>query len=89
MLIYKRYFTVQAELSTEKNCLCYRPLTDLKNDIFSEITNDFRVVLSNGFSISPLHNMLNKDSSGKTYTDQCHHILIIIIGILEPTREQV
>ena len=41
------------------------------------------------FFIHPLHHMLDKNFTDTSYIQRCQHILITIMGLHEPTREQV
>lgn len=83
--IYKNLFGVSAELSSATNSLYYALKANPKSMSFEEV----REVLDHNFFIGPLHNILNKEFYDSSYKQHCQHILITIMGLNPPTRQQV
>jgi AraC-like DNA-binding protein len=77
--IYKQYFSVPAKLGCEKNVLIYPSL-------MSQALQETELA---NFAIGPLQNMLDKEFPHSSYANRCQHILQTLMGISEPTREQV
>lgn len=87
--IYKKLLGVNPEISTPITSLYYELSVD--QELHGELIkrDDFDVSFANNFFIGPLHNMLDKEFPTSSYQERCQHILITIMGIIEPTREQV
>lgn len=87
--LYKQLFGVPAELSSTTNSLYYalKINPNIQLDLLS--VAEFSKTLENAFFIGPLHNMLDKEFPDSSYTERCQHILVTIMGLNEPTREQV
>jgi AraC-like DNA-binding protein len=83
--IYKQLFSIPVQANEFSNSLSY------------ELPASQRMVLESGeksssnqgFIIAPLQSMLDREFPESGYTERCHHILMTIIGLVEPTREQV
>lgn len=84
--LYKQFLGVPAEVSKTANSLTYR--IDRADHIYYSSVHAKNTIGST-FFINPLHHMLDKDFTHTSYTQRCQHILITIIGLNEPTREQV
>lgn len=87
--IYKQLFGVSAELSSATNSLYYALKTNRNFHSNSISDDELAMVLDKNFFIGPLHNMLDKEFPNLSYTARCQHILVTIMGLSEPTREQV
>ena len=83
--IYKQLFGIPAQLTDLSNSLCYELPTDQR--IALEYEGDTSSKQS--FIIAPLQGMLDREFPESRYAERCHHILMTIIGFVEPTREQV
>ncbi|GAF53190.1 hypothetical protein [Psychrobacter sp. JCM 18900] len=84
--LYKQFLGVSAEMSKTVNSLTYRI------DRLITVTthrNTQKNTVGSTFFINPLHHMLDKNFTDTSYTQRCQHILITIMGLHEPTREQV
>lgn len=84
--LYKQFLGVPAEMSKTVNGLTYR--IDRADHIYYSSEHAKNTVGST-FFINPLHHMLDKNFTDTSYTQRCQHILITIMGLHEPTREQV
>ncbi|WP_274903363.1 helix-turn-helix transcriptional regulator [Psychrobacter sp. DAB_AL62B] len=87
--IYKQLFGISAELSSATNSLYYALKTNRNFQSNSISVDELAMVLDKNFFIGPLHNMLDKEFPDLSYAARCQHILITIMGLSEPTREQV
>lgn len=87
--IYKHLFGVPAELSSTTNSLYYALKSSPHSESNAASVDAFGELLGHNFFIGPLHNMLDKEFSNSSYVEHCQHILITIMGLNEPTREQV
>ncbi len=95
--IYKKYFSIPAKIAQENNSLTYPWLVDQEShqknyqashqsNLEEELPQSFAI---GSFIIGPLQNMLDKEFPDSSYYDRCKHILHTLMGISEPTREQV
>jgi AraC-like DNA-binding protein len=99
--IYKKYYSLPVSLGQETNTLVYPWLSDqLANELAHELEDQQEQVKGQeseqnlnttlgSFVIGPLQNMLDKEFPNSSYCDRCRHILHTLMGISEPTREQV
>lgn len=85
--LYKKLLGVSAELFGATNSLYYTLKTNSPSNAI--LVTQSGKILENTFFIGPLHNMLDKEFPNLSYTDHCQHILTTIMGLNEPTREQV
>lgn len=83
--IYKKLFGVSAELSSLTNSLYY-PLKSIRNTVLAE---EYVEILGRNLFIGPLHNILNEEFYNSSYTQHCQHIILTIMGVTQPTRQQV
>lgn len=84
--LYKQFLGVDAHISKTVNSLTYQ-LARTEQSYYSSEPN--KTALGIPFFINPLQNMLDKNFSHTSYTERCQHILITMMGLNEPTREQV
>jgi len=83
--IYKQFFGIPVQITESLNSLSY------------ELSANQRMALEFGekspsspdFIIAPLQNILDREFPESSYSERCQHILMTIIGLTEPTREQV
>ena len=84
--LYKQFLGVSAELSKTVNSLTYR-IDRADHSYYS--SEHAKHTVGSTFFINPLHHMLDKNFTDTSYTERCQHILITIMGLNEPTRDQV
>ena len=87
--IYKELFGVRVELESTKNSLYYTLKPNHSFQPSAVSIDEIKELLKDTSFITPLHNMLDKEFSGSSYSEHCQHILTTIMGLNEPTREQV
>ena len=83
--IYKQLFGIPAQLTGFSNSLSYK----LPKDQSTALEFEGDTSSNQSFIIAPLQRMLDREFPESRYTERCHHILMTIIGFVEPTREQV
>jgi AraC-like DNA-binding protein len=83
--IYKQLFGIPVQVAELSNSLSYELAANKRMALeFGEHSS-----INQGFIIAPLQSMLDREFPESRYTERCHHILMTIIGLVEPTREQV
>lgn len=90
--LYKKLLGVPAEISSMTTSLYYELAADQELPMKAcegEEGEKGDIALGNNFFIGPLHNMLDQEFPESSYEERCQHILVTIMGISEPTREQV
>lgn len=87
--IYKQLLGVSAELEATTNSLYYDSNSNEALQLKILSGAEPNLMLGNDFFIGPLHNMLDKEFPNSSYGERCQHILLTIMGLNEPTREQV
>lgn len=83
--IYKQLFGISAQVGELTNSLSY----ELSASERMPLEVGEHKSASQNFIIAPLQNMLDREFPESSYSERCQHILMTIIGLAEPTREQV
>lgn len=83
--IYKQFFGIPAQVAELSNSLSY----DLSANQRMGLEFDEASSANQSFIIGPLQSMLDREFPESSYSERCQHILMTIIGVVEPTREQV
>lgn len=89
LYMYRHYFSAPAELTTDSIYLRYWSKKSSEYSYFLEINDEFKSFSSSCFFIGPLHNIFHEQFPNYSYSEQCQHILITIIGMVRPTRKEV
>lgn len=87
--LYRMYFSKSTDLSDQKIYLCYKTKASEKKQPLLLVNNKLKYFLKSSSFISPIHNLLIEISPNISYSMQCEQILLTIIGIFDPNREQV
>lgn len=82
--IYNEHFAIPTKLSDRQTYLCYEPTSGEIDWSFFYIEDKIQPSF-----ISPIHSLFIENYSDISYSMQCRHILKTIIGVFDPTREQV
>lgn len=83
--IYRQLFGIPAQVTGLTNSLSY----DLSTSQRMPLEFSGEKSASDSFIIAPLQSMLDREFPDSSYSERCQHILMTIIGLHEPTREQV
>ena len=87
--LYRKYFATAAKLSNKKTHICYRPRDSERNQTLFSISSNLDSFLKTSSFIGPIHSLLIEISPNISYSIQCQKILLTIIGVFDPNREQV
>lgn len=82
--IYNEHFAIPTKLSDRQTYLCYELTSEGVDGSFLYIEDKIQPSF-----ISPIHSLFIENYSDISYSMQCRHILRTIIGVFNPTREQV